>query len=265
MFTFAALCPHPPLIIPTIGQNNLDSLATTISSLKKLNARLLELKPATLVIISPHNKSNENFVINNSPKYSGSLENFGDLATKLDLTADTELIDSLQKNLADSKTKFPLAISSEEKIDYGITIPLYYLLENLIGVKFIALHPSTTTDLKSHLEFGKVLQKTLTASDKKIALVASGDLSHKISDDSPVGISPRAKEFDHTLIKLLKHKKINEIAALETALSAEAEECGLKPLTMLLGLLYRVPYAPKILSYEHPFGIGYLTMEMELK
>ena len=266
MLTFASLCPHPPLIIPAIGQNNLLSLTTTIGSLKKLNTKLLELKPDTIIVISPHNNQpGPNFVINNAPKYSGSLENFCDLTTKLELTTDTELIALIQKTLEQSKEKFNLEVTNEEKIDYGLTIPLYYLIESLIGAKFIALHPSADASLSPHLNFGKLLQKIFKETDKKIALIASGDLSHKISNDSPVGVSPRAKEFDHTLIHLLKHKKINEITALEEDLSREAEECGLKPITMLLGMIYRVPYTPRVLSYEHPFGIGYLTMDMELK
>jgi len=266
MITFASLCPHPPLIIPAIGQNNTENLATTIDSLGELNDKLLKIKPDTIVIISPHHdQPNSNFAINNRPKYLGSLENFGDLSTKLELTTDIELISDIQKSLDQSKEKFTLEMIDEEKIDYSVTVPLYYLTQKLIGTKFVIINSAVNANLSAHLAFGKFLQKNFRATDKKIALIASGDLSHKISNDSPAGVSPRAKELDHTLIRLLKHKKINEIVALDEDLLKEAEECGLKPIALLLGMLYRVPYTPKILSYEHPFGIGYLTMEMELK
>jgi MEMO1 family protein len=262
MITFAALCPHPPLSIPAIGQTNLAGLSTTINSFQKLNTKLLATKPDTLVVISPsHKKTDEDFVINAAPKYLGSLENFGDLATRMEFSADLDLLAIIQKYPGNSDTTF----IPEEKIDYGATIPLYHLTRDLIGTKLIVIYPPAKASLEDILRFGKLLQKIFKESEKKIAVVASGDLSHKLTDDSPIGVSPRAKEFDHTLIKMLKHKKIAEVLAIEPELSAEAEECALGPIVTLLGILYRVPYTPKILSYEHPFGIGYLTMEMELK
>ncbi len=266
MLIFASICPHPPLAIPAIGQNNLTQLQTTVNSLQELNEGLLANKPDTIVVISPHyHKAGEHFVINAAPRYLGSLENFGDLATKLEFAADTELAGAINDSHDGQKKKFPLLIVNEEHIDYGLTIPLFYLAQKLIGVKLLAIHPPVSFNLHEIFSFGQLLKKIFQKTPQKIALVASGDLSHKISSDSPVGVSPRAKEFDHTMIKFLKRKKINEIVAIEKALSEEAQECGLKPIVLLLGTLYRIPYAPHILSYEHPFGIGYLTMEMKLK
>lgn len=266
MLTFASVCPHPPLIIPAIGQNNLAQLQTTINSLQKLNEKLLSDKPDTIIVISPHcHEQSDHFIINAAPRYLGSLENFGDLATKLEFAVDIELAKTINGLNNSQKKTFPLRLINEEKVDYGLTIPLFYLAQKLLGVKLLVLHPPTAFTLSEIFSFGKLLKKAVQKTAQKIALVASGDLSHKISSDSPIGASPRAKEFDHTVIRLLKHKKINEILAVEKTLSEEAQECGLKPIALLLGTLYRVPYAPQILSYEHPFGIGYLTMEMKLK
>ncbi|NMC51318.1 AmmeMemoRadiSam system protein B [Candidatus Kuenenbacteria bacterium] len=266
MIKFAALCPHPPLAIPAIGQNNITKLETTINSLQKINDELISIKPDTLVIISPHNQSpSTEFSVNASPKYFGSLENFGDLATKLELAADTELAEIIGAGSTKNTENFDIKLINEEKIDYGATIPLFYLTQDIIGLKILAIHPTISYDPQKNYNFGKHLQKIFKNSDKKIAIVASGDLSHKISGDSPAGTSPRAKEFDHTLIKSLKRKKINEILSIDESLSKEAEECGLKPIAILLGALHHTAYTPQILSYEHPFGIGYLTAEMILK
>ncbi|NMB47881.1 hypothetical protein GYA13_00335 [Candidatus Kuenenbacteria bacterium] len=266
MLSSAAFCPHPPLSVPAIGQANLAALATTLNSFQKLNLELLALKPDTLILISPqHQKKSAQLIINSAPQYLGSLENFGDLATKIEFSSDPDLLSALQKTDQQLKNGMNFIFEAEPALDYGATIPLYHLAKNLIGVKLLVLYPPADAPLSYNLELGKILQKVLKNSEKKIALIASGDLSHKLSEDSPVGVSPRAKEFDHTLIQMLKHKKIAELIALDPALSIEAEECALGPLTLLLGILYRVPYAPKVLSYEHPFGIGYLTMKMELK
>lgn len=266
MLHYAAFCPHPPLSIPAIGQANLAALHTTIKSFQKINADLLAAKPDVLLIIASRHQSNDTqLVINNAPKYFGSLENFGDLATELEFTSDAELLATLEEKIKNSPAESLVSYLAEEKIDYGATIPLYHLTKNLIGPKVVILCPPKRGPLDAQLALGKALQKILKESPRKIALIASGDLSHKLTADSPLGVSPRAKEFDHTLIQFLKHKKINDIINLDPALAESAEECGLSSLVLLLGLLYRVPYAPQVLSYEHPLGIGYLTLKMVLK
>ena len=47
-------------------------------------------------------------------------------------------------------------------------------------------------------------------------------------------------------------------------LIAEAGECGLKSIVILLGILDGINYKPRLLSYEGPFGVGYLVMQFEL-
>jgi len=44
-------------------------------------------------------------------------------------------------------------------------------------------------------------------------------------------------------------------------LISDAGECGLKSIAILLGILEGIKYEPQILSYEGPFGVGYLTAE----
>jgi len=130
MLTFASICPHPPLIIPAIGQNNLTQLQTTVNSLQKLNEKLLSDKPDTIVVISPHyHKPSEHFIMNIAPRYLGSLKNFGDLATGLEFAVNIELAEAVNSLNNGRKKTFPLQIINEEGVDYGLTIPLFYLTQ----------------------------------------------------------------------------------------------------------------------------------------
>ena len=60
--------------------------------------------------------------------------------------------------------------------------------------------------IKTHFQFGKILGKTCNLKPKtNIAIVASGDLSHRLTKDAPAGFSARGKEFDEkTLEKAFK-------------------------------------------------------------
>ena len=51
---------------------------------------------------------------------------------------------------------------------------------------------------------------------------------------------------------------------MDKKLIFEAEECGLRSILILLGILNRMSYEPQLLSYEAPFGVGYLTLNFDL-
>jgi AmmeMemoRadiSam system protein B len=109
------------------------------------------------------------------------------------------------------------------------------------------------------LQFGVELKESIFKSDRRIAVIASGDLSHRLSLTAPAGFSPRAKEFDKKLIQLLKQKKADGVLTMDPELIEIAGECGLRSIIMLLGIVKNMKYEFEVLSYEAPFGVGYLV------
>ncbi|MFA4941255.1 MAG: AmmeMemoRadiSam system protein A, partial [Patescibacteria group bacterium] len=61
------------------------------------------------------------------------------------------------------------------------------------------------------------------------------------------------------LVELIKNKKTPDILRLDEKMIEDAGECGLKSIVMLLGTLDGIKNEPRILSYEGPFGVGYLV------
>ena len=51
---------------------------------------------------------------------------------------------------------------------------------------------------------------------------------------------------------------------LDKVLTENAAECGLRSILILLGILNHIKFQTKILSYEAPFGVGYLVANLEL-
>jgi len=100
-----------------------------------------------------------------------------------------------------------------------------------------------------------------------VAVVASGDLSHRLHKDSPGGYSPAGQDFDQTIIKLLNEKKVDEIVSLDSKFVEEAgaDQCGFRSLLILLGIIKSINYRSEQLSYESPFGIGYLVQNFEIQ
>ncbi len=259
---FTAIVPHPPILIPSIGKDNIEQISKTKQSLANLEQDLYAAKPDILIIISPHGHVNaDHFTINLSDKFEVNFEEFGDFSTKLNVVGDITLMTNDRERIA---SKSPVNIISEATLDHGIGIPCFSLGQNMPNIKIIPIYFSLL-DNQSHLDFGKNLKEIILNSDKRIAVIASGDLSHCLTENAPVKFNPTGKEFDEKLISLLKESNSQGVVNMDRQMIERASECGLRSILILLGVLNSIDYETKILSYEAPFGVGYLVANLELK
>lgn len=259
MLCFSAFTPHPPLMVPNVGGKNIKKIKSTVNAMEKLGGLLAQSNPDSLIIISPHgNLIPHAFTINLSPALSANFKNFGDFITKIDFPVDTVLVQAIKENLT-----LPTAYSNAEELDHGASTPLFYLTQNTKNLPIVPIGYSFLS-YEEHYRFGFELQEIINKTDKRIAVIASGDLSHRLTPDAPAGFSPQGNIFDEKLINLIKDKDIQGILNLDKNLIEEAGECGLRSLIILLGVLSHTEYQPKILSYEGPFGVGYLVANFEI-
>ena len=257
MLKFASICPHPPLLIPSIGQDSLSEINSTVEAMEKLGNEIENSKIDTIVTISPHGPVQMDYMsIVRSNPLKGNFSQFGN-NTFMEFENDIDLGLDIKK-IADAK-KIPVEIiNSGTALDHGAMVPLYFLTKHNPKIK-IVLIAFSYLDYQKHFEFGEAIYEAIESENKNIALVASGDLSHRLTPDAPAGYSPRGKEFDELLIKLLEENKAGEIFNLDSNLIEEAGECGLRSIIILLGALSLLECEFEKLSYEGPFGVGYLA------
>ncbi|MEI6627387.1 MAG: class III extradiol dioxygenase subunit B-like domain-containing protein, partial [bacterium] len=180
---FAAIVPHPPVLIPNIGKENINKLSKTNEALKTLEQDLYASKPDIILVISPHGEiQSKAFTINLSNKYTANFESFGDFATKLNFKGDTTLITTSKESISG---KFALNIISEPNLDHGTSIPLFCLTQHIEDARIIPIYFSMLDNL-THVEFGKALKEIILSTDKRIAILASGDLSHCVTKKAPL-------------------------------------------------------------------------------
>lgn len=174
-----------------------------------------------------------------------------------------EALEILGKKLEEQKPN-KIIISSPHS-DWGFKVPLFFLAKNFKGEIETVLTGFESP--KEHFEKGKEVYKLkIENCNLKIALVASGDLSHCLKEDGPYGFHPDGPKFDETLVNSLKKKDIETILKLDD-LYPGASDCGLRSFCFLLGILEAsgISWQTKILSYEGPFGVGYLVADFILK
>ena len=148
--------------------------------------------------------------------------------------------------------------------DWGFNVPLHFLAQGFKGE--IKTYLMGLEEPKFYFEDGKKVYKSKIQNQKsKIAVIASGDLSHCLKEDGPYGFHLEGPKFDKELIESLKKKDVENILKLDNKYP-EAGECGLRSFCFLLGILEEsgINYKPEILSYEGPFGVGYLVANFQL-
>ena len=161
------------------------------------------------------------------------------------------------------ETKLEAIVISSPHEDWGFNVPLFFLAKELKAEVKYYLTGFESPEI--HFNNGKKFYQNLK-NDKNYALIASGDLSHCLKEDGPYGFHPDGPKFDKALIELLKKKDIKNFLKLDE-MYPEAGECGLRSFSFLLGILEeaKINWKVEILSYEGPFGVGYLVANFKLK
>lgn len=262
MIVFAALTPHPPLAIPKIGGEYTNFIKQTVASMSVLGKKLALAKPDSILIISPHGPINPDaFSFNQAPAFEIQFKEFGDLETKVSVSPDTAHIHHYKEILESNQ---PVMLQTDTLLDHGIGVPLYLMFNEFNKKKkkplVIPCYPSQKS-LREHFAFTAALRDDIINDTKRIAVIASGDLSHRLSEDSPGGKSHWAEKFDEKIRTAIVNRDTEGLLSLEPEFIDDAGECGLKPIIMLLGILGDLSYHPQILSYEAPMGVGYLTID----
>ena len=264
---FASLCPHPPILIPEVGGKEVEKINKTKEAMEKLAEGLAKKEPETIIIISPHGLVYpDRMNICGMEKLQGDLGYFGAPQVSMKFENDLELANAINEKANKEEIETLLDESGREfyELDHGILVPLYYLTQKLDRpIKLVPIAYSFL-DRDTHFKFGQIIQAVVEKQNAVVGLVASGDLSHRLILSAPAGYSPSGKEFDHKLIELIKKKDVEEILRLDEDFIEDAGECGYRSILILLGTLSKLKWKPEILSYEGPFGVGYLVANFKI-
>jgi AmmeMemoRadiSam system protein B len=258
---FAAITPHPPIIVPNLSKDNAQDVEKTVAAMKKLAEIFDESDIDTVILISPHAEGLSNAMTIFSPKsFNGSLSAFGASEINVRFPGQQDLAKEIFTST--KAAGISVEISADDfELDHGAIVPLYFLTREVgrkINLVEIAFSELSRVD---HQEFGRIISKIIDKNSERIAVVASGDLSHRIFDHE---YGQDAKEFDETIVNLIKENAIADLALLEEEVVNAAGECGYRSMLILSGVLFERKVEPKVLSYEAPFGVGYLVANFAL-
>ncbi|MEK7280869.1 MAG: AmmeMemoRadiSam system protein A, partial [Chloroflexota bacterium] len=199
-----------------------------------------------------------------APNCRGDLRRWGSHTPAVKYENEPSLVTALtQKCQAEG---IPLRSIEERRynLDHGVMVPMYFLGR---GLGEVALVPLTFSwlPLSLHHSFGQVLGRVAQDSSKRVAIIASGDLSHRLIPDAPAGYHPQSHLFDERLTHAVARWDTAAILNLDPDLIDQAGECGLRSIVILIGALSEFKVKPQVLSYEGPFGVGYLVASLNIE
>jgi aromatic ring-opening dioxygenase LigB subunit len=264
MIVFAGIVPHPPLVIPEIGKNDSKKVNKTFLAYEKIAKDLADSEPDTIIIISPHMTHYPHlFNVCGMADLYGSLSNYGLEDSEWHGHNNIELAEEIVDKCEDEDLPTILYNSGEGEyeIDHGTMVPISFFKDQLeFSAKFLPVSYSIGTR-GQHYSFGQVISEICESkTDERIAIIASGDLSHRL-----IGQNKEAGEkFDQELIASIKKGDEYSVVNMDETLIEEAGECGYRSILVLLGALSGRDYKPEVYSYEGPFGVGYLVANMRV-
>lgn len=254
---FGAIAPHPPILVPDIGGKNISQIKNTQAAMENLAEDLKAEAVDAIVIFTPHGLVSQiSFPVYASHMFEGSFIEFGRPKTRYSYKGDPALAMQVLKECRFANML--AAQISENLLDHGLMVPLHYLNVEKKPILPVAV---VFRPLKELFAFGRLLAKVCEDSGKKVAVVASADLSHRLTQDAPAGFHPRGKEFDEKLVALVKQNDVEGILSFDPGLAEAAGQDALWSIAMLLGALDGKNFQPQVLSYEGPFGVGYMVAE----
>lgn len=232
---FAALMCHAPIVVPAVAGAESAACTGTTRAMREIAQRAVRSRPDRLVLVSPHSPRLRTGFGAWRGQHHGDLSAFGAPAVRIDLPDDTDVSDSLPQ-------------IGGEALDHGAVVPLSFLWE--AGWRgptaIIALPARGRGDVR--------LGEQLAALAGRTAVIASGDMSHRVHPGAPAGYHPRAKEFDAHFVAALTADD------WDAAASAEPREIAAEDVvdsTIVAMAAAGRPLNAEVLHYEAPWGVGY--------
>jgi len=263
---YCGICPHPPIVVPEVGAHEADKVDGTQQALLELGKRVKKSGAESIVIISPHSPVFRDAVgIRVAPRLQGHLGQFGAAQVSFDVANDLPLAGEIKQQLAEqglSVVELTEELAGQYRLslqlDHGITVPLYFLQKAGLDLPLVAVSMAMLPVEKLYL-FGLAVRKASDLLNRKVALLASGDLSHSLKPGAPGGYEPRGEEFDREVVRLVAEADAEGLIDLDPGLVEQAGECGYRSIIMMMGALDGLAVNAEVLSYEGPFGVGYLV------
>lgn len=257
---FAGIAPHPPIMVPEVGGEAAEEVRGSIDAMRDLTERIIASRAETVVLISPHAPLEARaFVAYSDQHLRGDFANFRAPQATVAAPLDRQLLTAIADAAASGG--FTLVAIEGTALDHGTAVPLYFLQRYGWRGRVVALGYSFLSN-EDHVRFGACIKRAVDSVERRVALVASGDLSHRLKPEAPAGYNPEAHFFDEEVVASIRACTPERIIQIDPNLRRMAGECGYRSMLVAFGAIQELPPDCEVLHYEAPFGVGYMVAQL---
>jgi len=257
---FAGIAPHPPIMVPEVGREASAEVRSSIDAMADLTGRVIAAGAETVIVISPHAPLEPSaFVAYDGPQLYGDFANFRAPTATVHAQLDEDLLNEITRAAA-GQNLVVMKIKGYD-LDHGTAVPLYFLQRNGWQGKVVALGYSFLT-IEDHLRFGDCIRAAIDKTARPVAFIASGDLSHRLKPGAPAGYNLDAHLFDEEVVDAIRSCRPRRIVEIDQEARRTAGECGYRSMLVAIGAAKDDDAGCEVISYEAPFGVGYLVAQL---
>lgn len=265
------LMPHAPAFIDSIGGDRLHQVTATRDAMYQVADEIERLKPDLIIVISPHGPIfSDAIAIYDQDNYFGNFKAFGEYSLGYNFIKEQDFINNFKRYNQQERGDFYCLSESQfksfkvqTKLDHGILVPLHFIYERYKNFKLIAMSYGSFSYHRL-MKNGELLGDFIHQIDKKVVVIASGDMSHALKDSGPYEYHEDGEKFDQEIKTKLAQNKPYEIFKFPYEIIENAKECGLRSYALLMGVMNQYQIESKVVSYEAPFGVGYLVASLDI-
>ena len=247
-------------MVPEVGRESIAQVVDSIDAMAELTRRLIESGAESVILISPHAPLEaDSFVAYEGPEVYADFTHFRAPGFRFTAAVDEQLLAAIKQTAA--AKNYYVSMLEENELDHGIAVPLYFLLQNGWRGTVVTLGYSFLSN-EDHLRFGSCIRNAVEQVGRPVAFIASGDLSHRLKPQAPAGYNPDAHFFDEEVVAALRSNEPEKIVQIDYNLRRLAGECGYRSMLVAIGASSDLPLSCEVLSYEAPFGVGYLVAQL---
>jgi AmmeMemoRadiSam system protein A len=252
----AVLMCHAPIVVPDIAGSRSALCARTSDAMARTAQRLCAHDPDVLVVISPHApRDRTRFGVVEDAVIAGDFGQFGWPEIGVELPGAPEAA-RLLRELA-QKHGVATRAARGDALDHGALVPLYFV--HAAGFRGATLvlalpYPGAGTEQAMGRAIGELAERL----GQRVCVLASGDMSHRLSLESAAGFHPQAQQFDARFRELIAQGELAQAVAIDAQLRAFAAEDVVDSVAVAAASVGFARQGHEVLSYEAPFGVGYL-------
>lgn len=253
----AFIVPHPPLILPDIGRGEERRIQKTIDSYREIAKEAAAMHPDTVVILSPHSVMyRDYFHISPGTRAKGDFGLYGYPDLQIDGIYDTEFVAELCAVAEEENIVAGTEGEKGRELDYATMIPLYFLNREMKDFKMVRIGLSGFP-FEEHFRLGRCIAEAAGRLERRIVVIASGDLSHCLLDSGPYEYTKEGPEYDRRVTEVMAGGELHQMLEFTEEFCGKAGECGHRAFCIMAGCLEGMTLRSRLLSYEGPFGVGY--------